>query len=268
MTSVAEPEVSASATPGRVSHWIGGRPVAGTSGRQGPGLRPGHGRPHPARRPRLGRGAGGGRGDGQGGLPGLARDIAEQADRDHVPHPEPRRSASPRHRGALTAEHGKVPSDALGEIARGLENLEFACGVPNLLKGGFSEQASTGVDVYQIRQPLGVVAGITPFNFPAMVPMWMFGNALATGNTFILKPSEKDPSASVYLAELLAEAGRPGRRVQRRPRRQGRGRRHPRAPRHRRGQLRRLARPSPATSTRRAPGTASACRRWVAPRTT
>src|SRR4029077_3630257 len=109
----------------------------------------------------------------------------------------------------LTAEHGKVPSDALGEVARGLENLEFACGVPHLLKGGFSEQASTGVDVYQIRQPLGVVAGITPFNFPAMVPMWMFGNALACGNTFILKPSEKDPSASLFMAELMREAGVP-----------------------------------------------------------
>ena len=109
----------------------------------------------------------------------------------------------------LTAEHGKVPSDALGEIARGIENLEFACGVPHLLKGGFSEQVSSGVDVYQIRQPLGVVAGITPFNFPAMVPMWMFGNALACGNTFILKPSEKDPSASLFLGELLREAGVP-----------------------------------------------------------
>ena len=109
----------------------------------------------------------------------------------------------------LTAEHGKVPSDALGEIARGLENLEFACSIPNLLKGGFTEQASTGVDVYQIRQPLGVVAGITPFNFPAMVPMWMFATAIATGNTFILKPSEKDPSAANFLAELLAEAGVP-----------------------------------------------------------
>ncbi len=109
----------------------------------------------------------------------------------------------------LTAEHGKVPSDALGEIARGLENLEFACGIPSLLKGGYTEQASTGVDVYQIRQPLGVVAGITPFNFPAMVPMWMFGTGIATGNTFILKPSEKDPSASIFMAELLHEAGVP-----------------------------------------------------------
>ena len=109
----------------------------------------------------------------------------------------------------LTAEHGKVPSDALGEIARGLENLEFATGIPNLLKGSFSEQVSTGVDVYQIRQPLGVVAGITPFNFPAMVPMWMFATAIAAGNTFILKPSEKDPSAANFLAELLHEAGVP-----------------------------------------------------------
>jgi malonate-semialdehyde dehydrogenase (acetylating)/methylmalonate-semialdehyde dehydrogenase len=109
----------------------------------------------------------------------------------------------------LTAEHGKVPSDALGEVARGIENLEFACGVSHLLKGGYSEQVSGGVDVYQIRQPLGVVAGITPFNFPAMVPMWMFANAIACGNTFVLKPSEKDPSASLFLGELLAEAGVP-----------------------------------------------------------
>jgi malonate-semialdehyde dehydrogenase (acetylating) / methylmalonate-semialdehyde dehydrogenase len=109
----------------------------------------------------------------------------------------------------LTAEHGKVLSDALGEVARGLENIEFACGVPHLLKGGYSEQAAGGVDVYSIRQPLGVVAGITPFNFPAMVPMWMFANALACGNTFVLKPSEKDPSVSLFLAELIAKAGVP-----------------------------------------------------------
>jgi malonate-semialdehyde dehydrogenase (acetylating)/methylmalonate-semialdehyde dehydrogenase len=109
----------------------------------------------------------------------------------------------------LTSEHGKVLSDALGEVARGLENIEFACGIPQLLKGGYSEQAATGVDVYSIRQPLGVVAGITPFNFPAMVPMWMFANALACGNTFVLKPSEKDPSVSLFLAELLVQAGLP-----------------------------------------------------------
>ena len=109
----------------------------------------------------------------------------------------------------ISREHGKVLSDALGEVARGLENIEFACGVPQLLKGGYSEQASAGVDVYSIRQPLGVVAGITPFNFPAMVPMWMFANAIACGNAFILKPSEKDPSVSLFLGELLKKAGVP-----------------------------------------------------------
>ncbi len=109
----------------------------------------------------------------------------------------------------ITAEHGKVHADALGEIARGLENVEFACGVPQLLKGGYSEQAATGVDVYSLRQPLGVVAGITPFNFPAMVPLWMCANAVACGNAFILKPSEKDPSAALFLAGLWQEAGLP-----------------------------------------------------------
>jgi len=117
------------------------------------------------------------------------------------------------HRGELaeliSAEHGKVASDAAGEVARGLEVVEFACGIGHLLKGGYSENVSTGVDAYSIRQPLGVVAGITPFNFPAMVPMWMFPIALACGNTFVLKPSEKDPSASLLLARLLAEAGLP-----------------------------------------------------------
>jgi malonate-semialdehyde dehydrogenase (acetylating) / methylmalonate-semialdehyde dehydrogenase len=109
----------------------------------------------------------------------------------------------------LTSEHGKVLTDARGEVQRGLEVIEYACGIPTLLKGGFSEQASTGIDVYSIRQPLGVVAGITPFNFPAMVPMWMWAPALACGNTFVLKPSEKDPSASLFVAELLKEAGVP-----------------------------------------------------------
>ena len=109
----------------------------------------------------------------------------------------------------VSSEHGKTVPDAMGEVARGLENIEFACGVPNLLKGGFSEQVSRGLDVYQIRQPLGVVAGITPFNFPAMVPMWMFANAIACGNSFILKPSEKDPSVSLFLADLLKQAGLP-----------------------------------------------------------
>jgi malonate-semialdehyde dehydrogenase (acetylating) / methylmalonate-semialdehyde dehydrogenase len=109
----------------------------------------------------------------------------------------------------LTAEHGKVLSDAHGEVQRGIEVIEYVCGIPELLKGGYSEQASTGIDVYSIRQPLGVVAGITPFNFPVMVPMWMWAPAIACGNTFVLKPSEKDPSPSLYVGELLKEAGLP-----------------------------------------------------------
>ena len=109
----------------------------------------------------------------------------------------------------LTAEHGKTIDDALGEVQRGLEVIEFACNIAHLLKGDFSEQVSTGVDTYTIRQPLGVVAGITPFNFPAMVPMWMYPIAIACGNTFVLKPSEKDPSPSMLCAELLSEAGLP-----------------------------------------------------------
>jgi malonate-semialdehyde dehydrogenase (acetylating)/methylmalonate-semialdehyde dehydrogenase len=210
MTQVAEPPTPApSDHAGFVSHWINGARVAGTSGRSGPVFDPATGE--------------------------IARRV-DFASVDEVDRAVAAASAAfpawramslskraeilfrirnliEAHRkdiaALLTAEHGKVPGDALGEVARGMENIEFACGVPQLLKGGFSEQVSAGVDVYQIRQPLGVVAGITPFNFPAMVPMWMFGNALATGNTFILKPSEKDPSASLLIAELLAEAGVP-----------------------------------------------------------
>jgi malonate-semialdehyde dehydrogenase (acetylating)/methylmalonate-semialdehyde dehydrogenase len=212
MTQIAEPgtaRIGEVPVTDRVNHWIGGRRVEGQSGRMGPVFNPATGQ--------------------------LARqvDFASVDEVDAVVAAAKAafpgwRSASlskrtdilfkirnlvDRHRAdiaaILTAEHGKVPGDALGEVARGIENLEFACGVPNLLKGGYSEQVSSGVDVYQIRQPLGVVAGITPFNFPAMVPMWMFANAIACGNTFILKPSEKDPSASIFIAELLKEAGLP-----------------------------------------------------------
>src|SRR6202522_236773 len=109
----------------------------------------------------------------------------------------------------LTSEHGKVFSDARGEATRGLEVVEFATGIPQLLKGEFTEQVGAGIDSWSVRQPLGVVAGITPFNFPAMVPMWMFPIALACGNTFVLKPSERDPSSSLLLAEMLEEAGLP-----------------------------------------------------------
>jgi malonate-semialdehyde dehydrogenase (acetylating)/methylmalonate-semialdehyde dehydrogenase len=211
MTQVAEPITTREPARvlDRVHHWIGGQRVPGTSGRTGPVFDPATGR--------------------QAREVDFASvdevDAAVAAARAAFPGWRATslskrtdilfriRNLVDQHRkdiaALLTAEHGKVPSDALGEVARGLENLEFACGVPNLLKGGFSEQASTGVDVYQIRQPLGVVAGITPFNFPAMVPMWMFANAIACGNAFILKPSEKDPSASILIAELLKEAGLP-----------------------------------------------------------
>ncbi|MBW8812677.1 MAG: CoA-acylating methylmalonate-semialdehyde dehydrogenase [Caulobacterales bacterium] len=109
----------------------------------------------------------------------------------------------------LSSEHGKVIADSKGDIQRGLEVIEFACGIPHALKGEYTEGAGPGIDVYSMRQPLGVAAGITPFNFPGMIPMWMFGVAIATGNSFILKPSEKDPSVPLRLAELMMEAGAP-----------------------------------------------------------
>ncbi len=211
MTQVAEPGTATTdpGTPGRVSHWIGGRSVAGTSGREGPIYDPATGQLTKHVDFASAEEVSAAVAAAKAAFPGWrATSLSKRTDimfkiRNLV---EANRKEIAAH---LTAEHGKVPSDALGEIARGIENLEFACGIPSLLKGGFSEQVSGGVDVYQIRQPLGVVAGITPFNFPAMVPMWMFATAIATGNTFILKPSEKDPSAANYLAELLAEAGVP-----------------------------------------------------------
>ncbi len=154
----------------------------------------------------------------------------------------------------LSSEHGKVIADSKGDIQRGLEVIEFACGIPHVLKGEYTEGAGPGIDVYSMRQPLGVGAGITPFNFPAMIPMWMFGIAIAVGNSFILKPSEKDPTVPVQLARAV-DGGRRGLgdgRAERRARRQGRGRRHPRpSGLITRGQLRRLAPTSPTTSIRR-----------------
>ncbi|GAA4712805.1 CoA-acylating methylmalonate-semialdehyde dehydrogenase [Pedococcus ginsenosidimutans] len=193
----------------RISHWIDGKPTPGTSGRSAPVHNP-----------------------ATGAVTGEV-DLASVEELDVAVRSAAaaavewrraslsRRSAvlfafrellhqrTPELAAVITAEHGKVLSDAAGEIARGLENVEFATSVPNLLKGGFSEQAATGVDVYNIRQPLGVVAGVTPFNFPAMVPLWMCANAIACGNAFILKPSEKDPSAALFLAQLWKEAGLP-----------------------------------------------------------
>jgi malonate-semialdehyde dehydrogenase (acetylating)/methylmalonate-semialdehyde dehydrogenase len=193
----------------RINHWIGGKLVPGSSGRTGPVFDPATGRQthevdlasteevdaavaaaldaFPAWR---------------------ATSLSKRADiffriRELLEQRKPELAR------IVTSQHGKVLSDAAGEVQRGLENVEFACGIPALLKGGYSEQVATAVDVYSIRQPLGVVAGITPFNFPAMVPIWMFANAIACGNAFILKPSEKDPSASLFLAEVLADAGLP-----------------------------------------------------------
>jgi len=210
MTTLTTPSVGTGArTTERVNHWINGQRVPGTSGRSGPVYNPATG--ETAREVDFAsvEEVNAAVAAAKAAFPAWrATSISKRTEimfriRNLV---EVHRKEIAAH---LTAEHGKVPSDAQGEVARGLENLEFATGIPHLLKGGFSEQVSTGIDVYQIRQPLGVVAGITPFNFPAMVPMWMFGNAIACGNTFILKPSEKDPSASVYLAELLKEAGLP-----------------------------------------------------------
>jgi malonate-semialdehyde dehydrogenase (acetylating)/methylmalonate-semialdehyde dehydrogenase len=210
MTELAEaPTAGRDETITRIPHWIDGARLDGTSGRSGPVYNPALG--------------------AQTGAVDLASvEEVDAAVRSAVAALPTWRATSIAKRAELffairetfhahredlakllTAEHGKVLSDALGEVARGLEVIEYACGIPTLLKGEFSEQASTGIDVYSIRQPVGVVAGITPFNFPAMVPMWMWAPAIACGNCFLLKPSEKDPSASLLTAELLKEAGLP-----------------------------------------------------------
>ena len=167
----------------------------------------------------------------------------------------------------ITREHGKVLSDATGEVTRGLEVVEFACGLGHLLKGEATPSVSSGVDSHSLRQPLGVVAGITPFNFPVMVPLWMAPVALACGNAFILKPSEQDPSPSLLLARLLAEAGLPdgaSRSSTATARPLTRSSSTPASPPSRSSARRRWR----ATSTRPAPRTASACRRSAGPRTT
>jgi malonate-semialdehyde dehydrogenase (acetylating)/methylmalonate-semialdehyde dehydrogenase len=209
MTEVLEAQPKRESALGRVSHWIDGKLVRGESGRSGPVFNPATGKQ----------------------TANVDFASAEEVDRAVAAakqaFPEWRAVSLSRRQDLmfrirtlvhdhldelariLTAEHGKVLSDARGEVQRGLEVIEHACGIPNLIRGNHSEQASTGIDVYSIRQPLGIAAGITPFNFPAMVPMWMWAPALACGNTFVLKPSEKDPSASVRVAELLKEAGVP-----------------------------------------------------------
>src|SRR6478736_2225593 len=193
----------------RISHWINGGTVASTSGRTGPVWNPATGEQQAEVDLASVEEVDGAVGAAKAAFPAWrATSLSRRS--EIMFHLRELVDANRKEIASLlTSEHGKVLGDALGEVARGLENIEFACGIPQLLKGGYSEQASGGVDVYSIRQPLGVVAGITPFNFPAMVPMWMFANAIACGNTFVLKPSEKDPSASVFLAELLHEAGVP-----------------------------------------------------------
>ena len=209
MTEVVEAPIEPGAGVARISHWIGGRLVPGESGRSGPVWNPATGEQTGevdfATEEEVDRAVQAAK---EAFVSWRRVSLAKRAEimfaiRELV---HARREEMAR---ILTHEHGKVLSDALGEVTRGLEVIEFACGIPTLLKGEFSEQASTGVDVYSIRQPLGVVAGITPFNFPAMVPMWMWAPAIACGNTFVLKPSEKDPSASIWTAELLKEAGLP-----------------------------------------------------------
>lgn len=193
----------------RISHWVGGKAVAGESGRAGPVFDP------------------------STGMQTAAVDLASVAEVDAAVSTARLAWAEWRHSSlstrtavmfrfrelldshrqdlaaAITSEHGKVLSDAMGEVARGVENVEYSCGLASHLKGGHSLQVSSGVDVHTVLQPLGVVAGITPFNFPVMVPLWMISNALACGNAFVLKPSEKDPSASLLLAGLLRDAGLP-----------------------------------------------------------
>ena len=193
----------------RISHWIDGKVVPGTSGRSGVVFNPATGEQASAVDLASAAEVSAAIAVAKAAFPAWrATNLSRRA--EVMFHMRELISANRKEIASLlSAEHGKVLSDALGEVARGLENVEFACGIPNLMKGGYSEQASSGVDVYSIKQPLGVVAGITPFNFPAMVPMWMFANALACGNTFVLKPSEKDPSASMFLAELLKQAGLP-----------------------------------------------------------
>jgi malonate-semialdehyde dehydrogenase (acetylating) / methylmalonate-semialdehyde dehydrogenase len=193
----------------RISHWIGGRVVRGASGREGPVFNPALGEQTAVVDLASATEVDAAVANAKEAYPGWrATSLAKRAEvlfnlYELVDGNRKEIAA------LITAEHGKVLSDAEGEVARGLENVEFACGVPHLLKGGYSEQAASGVDVYSILQPLGVVAGITPFNFPAMVPMWMFASAIACGNSFVLKPSEKDPSASLLLAELWKQAGLP-----------------------------------------------------------
>jgi malonate-semialdehyde dehydrogenase (acetylating)/methylmalonate-semialdehyde dehydrogenase len=196
-------------TPHDLGHYIAGRPTAGTSGRQQAVYNPSTGRV--ARQVALA--------SAEEVATAVAAAAAAQPAWGDTPPLRRARVLNAflqllnQHKDTLaamiTAEHGKVFTDAQGEVSRGIDIVEFACGAPQLLKGDYTEQVSTGIDNHTLRQPLGVVAGITPFNFPCMVPLWMFPIALAAGNAFILKPSERDPSCSLFMADLLKQAGLP-----------------------------------------------------------
>ena len=210
-STVTAPEVKSADKPAlrEITHWIGGQKVAGASGRFSDVYNPATGQVQArlplANRAELDKAVATAKAafPAWGAQPSLRRARVLFRFRDLL------EKNTDRIAEVITSEHGKVFSDAKGEVTRGLEVVEFATGIPHLLKGEFSEQVGTGIDSWSMRQPLGVVAGITPFNFPAMVPMWMFPVALACGNAFILKPSERDPGASVIIAELLKEAGLP-----------------------------------------------------------
>jgi malonate-semialdehyde dehydrogenase (acetylating)/methylmalonate-semialdehyde dehydrogenase len=195
--------------PFRLGHFVAGRQVAGTSGREGPvynpatGLLRGHVAFASADETRAAIAA------AEAALPAWASVTPLQRARIMFRFKALLEEHADEIALTLTSEHGKVLSDARGELTRGIEVVEFACGIPQLLKSEFTENVGTGVDSWSIRQPVGVCAGITPFNFPAMVPMWMFPVAIACGNTFVLKPSEKDPSVPMRVAALLQEAGLP-----------------------------------------------------------
>jgi malonate-semialdehyde dehydrogenase (acetylating)/methylmalonate-semialdehyde dehydrogenase len=207
--STPAPSASHAPAPLTLGHFVAGRPLAGASGRDGPVYNPATG----ALRGRVAfasveetRSA---IAAAEAALPGWAATTPLQRARVLFRFKALLESHMHELALTLTSEHGKVLSDARGEVIRGLEVVEFACGIPQLLKSEFTENVGTGVDSWSVRQPVGVCAGITPFNFPAMVPMWMFPVAIACGNTFVLKPSEKDPSVPLRLAELLKEAGLP-----------------------------------------------------------
>ncbi len=197
------------AVPFSLGHFVAGRQVAGSSGREGPVFNPATGQPRGKVAFASADETGAAIAAADAALPGWSAMPPLQRARVMFRFKTLLEAHLDELAALLTSEHGKVLSDARGELVRGLEVVEFACGIPQLLKSEFTENVGTNIDSWSIRQPVGVCAGITPFNFPAMVPMWMFPVAIACGNTFVLKPSEKDPSVPMRVAELLTEAGLP-----------------------------------------------------------